>query len=310
VDPDAAFRLCVQVSGFKAILDDGSSVVVPRKYAEWVVDSRCYTLGHLENDIAAMVKYGSRQQIVISEFDMGSGVERRLVDDNVVSVCFSDRQQDKKMFLYVDVEEKPADLLMQSGVTEVMSSNMVSDNIEASATIVSTNEPVVTHVIDWDAIEIDPIPDDQIGAAVPVMDEDAMFEILGLRAEDERAADEARLAAEKEKDMDLEGAELPVDDLVPGEETIIYDREDPPMKVGTIYACMNEFRAAARQHAIKNQFEMGIEKSCRSLFRAYCKAKGCEWSIVARTMSDKKQTRVYFILKWCTVNNLLIIETS
>jgi hypothetical protein len=142
------------------------------------------------------------------------------------------------------------------------------------------------------------------------MDEDAMFEFLGLRAEDERAADEARLAAEKEKDMDLEGAELPVDDLVPGEETIIYDREDPPMKVGTIYACMNEFRAAARQHAIKNQFEMGIEKSCRSLFRAYCKAKGCEWSIVARTMSDKKQTRVYFILKWCTVNNLLIIETS
>jgi hypothetical protein len=310
VDPDAAFRLCVQVSEFKAILDDGSSVVVPRKYAEWVVDSRCYTLGHLENDIAARVKWGSRQQIVISEFDMGSGVERRLVDDNVVSVCFSDRQQDKKMFLYVDVEEKPADLLMQSGVTEVMSSNMVSDNIEASATIVSTNEPVVTHVIDWDAIEIDPIPDDQIGAAVPVMDEDAMFEFLGLRAEDERAADEARLAAEKEKDMDLEGAELPVDDLVPGEETIIYDREDPPMKVGTIYACMNEFRAAARQHAIKNQFEMGIEKSCRSLFRAYCKAKGCEWSIVARTMSDKKQTRVYFILKWCTVNNLLIIETS
>jgi hypothetical protein len=90
VDPDAAFRLCVQVSQFKAILDDGSSFDVPRKYDEWVVDSRCYTLGDLEKDIAARVNWGSRQQIAISEYDMGSGGERRLVDDKTFSVCFSD----------------------------------------------------------------------------------------------------------------------------------------------------------------------------------------------------------------------------
>jgi hypothetical protein len=40
--------------------------------------------------------------------------------------------------------------------------------------------------------------------------------------------------------MDLEGAELPVDDLIPGEESAFYDREDPPMIVGTVYPCMKE----------------------------------------------------------------------
>ena len=41
--------------------------------------------------------------------------------------------------------------------------------------------------------------------------------------------------------MDLDGAELPVDDLVPGEEAAFYDREDPPMDARTVYPCMEEF---------------------------------------------------------------------
>jgi hypothetical protein len=45
---------------------------------------------------------------------------------------------------------------MQSAVTDVMSNNMVTDIADGSATIVSTNEPACTYVIDeidWDAIE-------------------------------------------------------------------------------------------------------------------------------------------------------------
>jgi hypothetical protein len=60
------------------------------------------------------------------------------------------------MLLYVDVVEKPVELLMQSAVTDVMSNNMVTDIADGSATIVSTNEPACTYVIDeidWDAIE-------------------------------------------------------------------------------------------------------------------------------------------------------------
>ena len=63
-----------------------------------------------------------------------------------------------------------------------------------------------------------------------------------------------------------------------------YDRENPPIKVGSTYASMSEFRGAVRQHAIKEQFELGTEKSCTERFRGYCKANGCPWAIVARLM--------------------------
>ena len=50
-----------------------------------------------------------------------------------------------------------------------------------------------------------------------------------------------------------------VDDHILGKDSVFYDRENPPMKVGTIYASMNEFRVAVRQHAIKEQFQLAIE---------------------------------------------------
>lgn len=55
---------------------------------------------------------------------------------------------------------------------------------------------------------------------------------------------------------------------------------------------MPEFRTAVRHHAIMNQFELGTEKSCKSVFRGYCKADGCPWSIVARWMRDNQQVRI------------------
>ena len=73
------------------------------------------------------------------------------------------------------------------------------------------------------------------------MDEDAMYEFLGLREEDERVEKE-KLAAEMEgdvfDDIDLEGAALPVDDVIPGEDATDYYRDDPPMHVGAIYKSM------------------------------------------------------------------------
>ena len=76
-----------------------------------------------------------------------------------------------------------------------------------------------------------------------MMDEEAMYEFVGLRSEDERV-EQARMAAEKENesnvdDLNLQDGELLVDD--PGEDSMFYDRENPPMKVGTIYPSMDEF---------------------------------------------------------------------
>jgi hypothetical protein len=218
------------------------------------------------------------QQHVICEFNTGGGGERKLAEDKVLSLAFSERQTDKKIFLFVDVVDV---------------SNVVLDN--ASASVHSSNEPVVARVINWDIIEIVLIPENQIGTAAPVMVEDAMYAFVGLRAEDERA-EKDRLADEKNVvPIDLRGAELLVNDCIPSEDSIFYDKEDPLMKVGSTYACMDEFRAIVRQHAITGQFELGTEKSCKDRFRGYCKAEGCQWCIVARLMQDGKQVRVHFV---------------
>jgi hypothetical protein len=44
--------------------------------------------------------------------------------------------------------------------------------------------------------------------------------------------------------VDVEGAAIHVTDKISGEDVIFYDKEDPPMVVGSTYASMNEFRSA------------------------------------------------------------------
>ena len=193
IDPDAAFRLSVQISQFLAKMDDGSSVDVPRKCYEWVVDYRYYTMLSLEKDLAARVIWGSSQHPVISEFDMCTGGERNLGDDAALSLAFFQRISEKKLMVFVDIEDKSGQI--QSTVIEGGMSNVVSDNV---GTQVDSTDPLdVGNVIDWDSLEIVPIPEEQIGAPVTLMDEYAMYEFVGLRAEDERA-EQARIAAEKE----------------------------------------------------------------------------------------------------------------
>jgi len=53
------------------------------------------------------------------------------------------------------------------------------------------------------------------------MDEDAMYEFVDLRAEDRRAV-QARMAAEINlDDVDLQDAELLVDDRIPSEDSVL-----------------------------------------------------------------------------------------
>ena len=96
IDLDAVFRLSIQISQFLAKMDDGSSVDVPRKCYEWVVDYRYYTMVSLEKDLAARVTWGSSQHPVISEFDMCTSGERNLGDDAALSLAFFERIAEKK----------------------------------------------------------------------------------------------------------------------------------------------------------------------------------------------------------------------
>ncbi|WVZ92106.1 hypothetical protein U9M48_038195 [Paspalum notatum var. saurae] len=297
-DPVAAFRLCVQFSQFTAKFDDSSFVDMPRKYAEWAVDSRCYKMDSLQKDLATKIKLGSCQQPIVWVYDMDMGGETSLVNDSDLSLALFERQVEKRLHLFVDVQDNfgQSTSLSGSAVTEVVTSNAMS--AFGTGQVDGNNQTFVAHVIDWNRIEIAPCLEEQIGAALPVMDEDAMYEFLGLRDEDDRA-EQARVAAEIEfekqhdvDDLNLTDAELAVDDEIPGERSVFYDKEDPPMIVGSIYPSTDEFRAALKQHAIKGQFEVGTEKSCKNRFRGFCRANGCHWAIVARLTQDGKHVRV------------------
>jgi len=309
-DPDGEFRLCVQFSLFTAKLDDGRSVDVLRKCDEWVVDCRFYNLEMLLGDLEARVKWGSGQQPVIHEFDMSGSGEKKLVDDKDLSLAFAEKMHDKKLFLFVDVVDKPAEIFSNSAVTEAeaAASNVGHDNATEQGDC--GNPAVVSHQIDWESLLITPLTEDQIGTTLPVMDEDAMYEFVGLRAEDERAK-QARMAAQKVTeinldDVELQDADLLVHDHVPGEDSVFCDKEDPPMEVGTIYSSMDEFRAAVRQHAIKGQFQLATKKSRKDYFSGKCAHEGCSWTISARLMRDDQQVRVLTLFICSTLTDMFV----
>lgn len=108
IDPNDAYRLCVQFSRFTAKLDDGSFVDVPRKYAEWTVDYLCYKMETLEKDLAAKVKWGSCQRPSVCVYDIGTGRETKLVTDLDLSFAFSERHEEKRLHLFVDVQDSPS----------------------------------------------------------------------------------------------------------------------------------------------------------------------------------------------------------
>ncbi|CAD6270195.1 unnamed protein product [Miscanthus lutarioriparius] len=66
----------------------------------------------------ARVNWGSGQQHVINEFDMSGGGERKFLDDTDLSLAFAEKMDDKKLFLFVDVEDKPVEMFCNSAVIE------------------------------------------------------------------------------------------------------------------------------------------------------------------------------------------------
>jgi hypothetical protein len=76
---------------------------------------------------------------------------------------------------------------------------------------------------------------------------------------------------------------------------VAYDKEDPPMNVGSTYMNMSEFKLALSYYAIKHEFEFNIEKSDLGRYRVYCSRKvqdGCRWRLHASTMDDKVSIKV------------------
>ena len=106
-------------------------------------------------------------------------------------------------------------------------------------------------VIDWDALEII-VPQEDEGRD-EIVDDNRMYEVLGLQAEDEafKNASEAGTRAESGPTDDVAaddisddgddylGASIPVDDDIPEETVVLHGPNKPCMDVGTVYRNMD-----------------------------------------------------------------------
>ncbi|KAF8679152.1 hypothetical protein HU200_045918 [Digitaria exilis] len=91
---------------------------------------------------------------------------------------------------------------------------------------------------------------------------------------------------EDESDLDIESeSELePDQELVEQVANLEFDKEDPPMEVGSTYPSMAEFKLALQTYAIKHEFEYNTAKSAPYRFTAFCSRKvkdNCQWRLHA-----------------------------
>jgi len=136
-----------------------------------------------------------------------------------------------------------------------------------------------------------------------VVDEEGMYLELEPRTkgtdefEEDVPVSDSEWESDYDDDDDYEEDEVDemVKDKVPlSNPEIVYDKNHPPMTVGSIYENMSCFKLALATHAIRNEFEFNIEKSDPGRYRVYCSAKidGCRWRILASTGADKTTVKV------------------
>jgi hypothetical protein len=80
---------------------------------------------------------------------------------------------------------------------------------------------------------------------------------------------------------DDSSAAIPIFQHLPGQR-VMFDRNNPVMKPGSLYPNMKEFMLTMRQYAIDKEFELGDEATDRMRYRGYCRGGDCPWSINAR----------------------------
>jgi hypothetical protein len=141
--------------------------------------------------------------------------------------------------------------------------------------------------VDWDNIQIIETIDEE--GRLQVISEEQIFAILGFKVEEERAKKEREVATKcsasrvvPPMDVGVDGAALLVDDHIPDERVIVYDKKNPKLKLDARFPFMDEFRLAFRTYAIKAEFELYVFKTDKEMYNAYCTAdKNCTWHVHA-----------------------------
>ena len=81
-----------------------------------------------------------------------------MLNDTDLSLAFAERKNERKMFLFVVIVDKPTEIISYSVVSEAAISNVAHDDAIPQTDF--SNDAVVSHEIDWDSLEIIPLTDD------------------------------------------------------------------------------------------------------------------------------------------------------
>jgi hypothetical protein len=155
--------------------------------------------------------------------------------------------------------------------------------------------------VDWATLQIVETHDDE--GRIELMSQSQMCELLGLTDEGTTniptQGSDCRMDEQgngNELEQDIDGADIPTSDVVLGEMVISYDKNNPSVEVGTMYPTMEEFKLAVRQFSIKEEFHLGVEKSCKTIYRSFCKSGDegcpCPWRINGRKIKGSATVEV------------------
>jgi hypothetical protein len=143
-------------------------------------------------------------------------------------------------------------------------------------------------IIDWDTIQIVETIDEE--GRLEVASENQLFAILGLKAEEERAKKDREATTIRSArvippiGVDVGDAAIPVHDRIADERLIVYDKDNPELKLEARFSSMDEFMLAVRTYAIKAEFELHVFKTDTDRYDAYCKVdKDCTLHVHAQT---------------------------
>ena len=147
---------------------------------------------------------------------------------------------------------------------------------------------------DWDAIHIEERYDEEEGSMNDIS-EDQLYELLGLQ--DQHVGNNRDVTFDDigiaDDNVDSDGAAIPVNDCIPEELVIAYEKDHPKMELRLMYPSMKDFRLVVRQFANNEEFELGTEKSDKKRFRGFCKGEGCPWRIVGNRQDDERTIKVH-----------------
>ncbi len=280
-----------------------------------VIDSNAMCYKDFIDDIAKSYPWGPNETVTIGYVDMVHKITHHVTTDQDMLTMFEKFVDIKVIPMIIrihgineSIDELDHTLVKASACvpdtpslatpsqvdfSQPSSSTLPSHVIVPSDTYLVNPFSMAEHVgVDEEGIYLDE-EEAVVGHADETRDEGAVNEV----SEDESWAtseDESEDASEDDGVNESEDESMASDGMPEHIPIATYDKNDPPMIVGSVYPNINEFRLAIAQHAIKKEFEYNIIRSEPGQFTASCAAKGCKWRIHASVVADGVTMMVCF----------------